>query len=254
MRTLNCTSCPIFLQKWADVLCSLLDSLIAASASVTAFAKKWDTDFPNEPDDVTLDAALQGISDVAVPEAACPLMTTLRQQPGAMLTAPSAVDRTVINADVHPGEFLNPYFRKVDLSTRCVTLPTPAPYTHSTHSRYKCSVRHRPPPRMHGVRVLPFDHNLVTENASLSGGAGHVAARAVVVPVVQRSWDHPEDISSDQGVWRYAIVHVNLDAKRVTYIGAHQHDQGCVRAIKVSGGALPKLAHVRKFPLLFLPA
>ena len=94
----------------------------------------------------------------------------------------------------------------------------------------------------------------MTANASLAGGAGHAAARAVVVPVVQRSWDHPEELSSDQGVWRYAIVHVNLDAKQVTYIGAHQHDQGCVRAIKVSGGALPKLAHVRKFPLLFLPA
>jgi hypothetical protein len=101
----------------------LLDSLIAASASVTAFAKKWDTDFVNEPGDATLDGALQGISAVAVPETACPLMTTLRQQPGETLTAPDAVDRTVINADAHPGVFLNPYFGAVDLSTRCVTSP-----------------------------------------------------------------------------------------------------------------------------------
>ena len=127
LRTLNCTSCSTFRQKWADSLCSLLDSLVAASASVTAFAKKWDTDFVNEPGDVTLNGALQGISAVAVPEAACPLMTLLRQQPGATLTAPGAVDRTVIDADAHPGVLLNPYFRAVDLSTRCVTFPTPAP-------------------------------------------------------------------------------------------------------------------------------
>ena len=76
----------------------------------------------------------------------------------------------------------------------------------------------------------------MTANGSLVGGAGHAAARAVVVPVVQRSWDHPEEHPSDQGVWRYAIVFVNFEAKQVTYIGAHQHDQGCVRAIKVTGG------------------
>lgn len=76
----------------------------------------------------------------------------------------------------------------------------------------------------------------MTADGSLVGGAGHAAARAVVVPVVQRSWDHPEEHPSDQGVWRYAIVFVNFEAKQVTYIGAHQHDQGCVRAIKVTGG------------------
>ena len=60
----------------------------------------------------------------------------------------------------------------------------------------------------------------MTADGSLVGGAGHAAARAVVVPVVQRSWDHPEEHPSDQGVWRYAIVFVNFEAKQVTYIGA----------------------------------
>ena len=100
----------------ADVLCSLLDSRIAASASVTAFAKEWDVDYVNEPGDVTLRGALHGISAVAVPEVACPLMTLLRARPGATLTTPDAEDRTVTDADEHPGVFLNPYFRALSTS------------------------------------------------------------------------------------------------------------------------------------------
>ena len=91
----------------------------------------------------------------------------------------------------------------------------------------------------------------MTADGSLVGGAGHAAARAVVVPVVQRSWDHPEEHPSDQGVWRYAIVFVNFEAKQVTYIGAHQHDQGCVRAIKVSGGRSQNLRTCASFLLPF---
>ena len=59
--------------QWADILCSLIDSLVEASDSFVSFAKRWDTDSRSEPPDVSLSEAMADLTGLAIPIAACPL-------------------------------------------------------------------------------------------------------------------------------------------------------------------------------------
>ena len=92
-----------------------------------------------------------------------------------------------------------------------------------------------PPSSEHGVRVLPFDQKIVTATSSFAASGTLPDARAVVIPVVQPSWNHPDDdpLLERQGVWRFSIVYVNIQKKTIVYLGPAQHDQGCVRAVQV---------------------
>ena len=98
---------------------------------------------------------------------------------------------------------------------------------------------------VHGVRVLPFDQKIVTATSSFAASGTLPDARAVVIPVVQPSWNHPDDdpLLELQGVWRFSIVYVNIQKKTIVYLGPAQHDQGCVRAIQVRQRTY--VAHVR---------
>jgi hypothetical protein len=59
--------------QWADILCSLIDSLVEASDSFVSFAKRWDTDSRSEPPDVSLSEAMADLTGLAIPIAVCPL-------------------------------------------------------------------------------------------------------------------------------------------------------------------------------------
>ena len=59
--------------QWAEILCSLIDSLVEAPDSFVSFAKGWDTDSRREPPDVSLSDAMTDLTNLAIPVAACPL-------------------------------------------------------------------------------------------------------------------------------------------------------------------------------------
>jgi len=134
--------------------------------------------------------------------------------------------------DGHPGTFLYPYFDVLDTAARYVSSYSNKTASNNQHGLYPAPMWS---PSVHGVSVLPFDTKSATATSSFAGSGALPDARAVVIPVVQPSWNHPDDdpLLELQGVWRFSIVHVNIQKKTIVYLGPAQHDQGCVRAVQV---------------------
>ena len=218
--------------QWAEILCSLIDSLVEASGSFVSFAEVWDTDSRNEPADVSLSGAMTDSTNLVIPVAGCPLRHLVEDGAweNSQLADQDAVWKTGA-IDVHPGTFLYPYFGVLDTAARYVS-----PYS-KTASYNQQELCHAPmwSPSVHGVSVLPFDTKSATATSSFAGSGTFPDARAVVVPVVQPLWDHPDDdpLLELQGVWRFSIVYVNIQKRTILYLGPAQHDQGYVRAVQV---------------------
>lgn len=105
---------------WADMLCYLLQSFIDASNAVVQFAKHWDGDYATEPPDVSVKDAVAALEEFAVNFT--PLVSSCEaavEDPGGVGPMDEG-DRTQLQQNEHPGQFVYPYLSLLDVSSRSV--------------------------------------------------------------------------------------------------------------------------------------
>ena len=109
--------------QWADILVSLLESLVAQSDAFMKYATAWDSDSPETHPAANSSAVLDEVVTNKIPVASCPLRNLVddtnwnpvghdAMEVDAAWT-PGAIER-------HPGRFLYPYFDVLDRAARYV--------------------------------------------------------------------------------------------------------------------------------------